>query len=92
MCNLTGGRCIKKRVNNNLQTFCTKIFDNKFSKIDGIISGVDFESNLDLELKRRLEQCKNPGFYLESKVIKGANISLIKILKALFEDNGMNLN
>ena len=91
-CNTTTERCIKTRINNNLQTFCEKIFDNELSKIDGIISGADFGRNVDLEIKRRLEQCKNPGKYHGSDVNKGANQSLIKIFKVLLHDKGMNLN
>jgi hypothetical protein len=68
------------------------MLDNQLSKIDGILSGHDFGSNVDLEIKRRLEQCKNPGFYLESNVVKGADQSLINVFKVLLNDNGMNLN
>ncbi len=68
------------------------MLDNQLSKIDGILSGYDFGNNVDSEIKRRLDECKNPGFYLESNVVRGADQSLIKVFKVLLNDNGMDLN
>lgn len=92
-CDQISKRCVNKRINNNLQAFCEKIFNNSFYEKDGILSGVDsFGTNVHSEIMNRLSRCQNPGFYQGSDVIVGANDSLNRGLNILLQDTGNHLN
>ncbi|CAF0729418.1 unnamed protein product [Brachionus calyciflorus] len=90
-CDLESKRCIKKRINNNLQVLCEKIFDNNLNKKDGILTGVNFESNIHNEIMNKLDKCKRPGFYKNSDVPKLASDRLFRAFNVLLRDNGIKL-
>lgn len=91
-CDPISSKCVKTRINNNLQSVCEKIFDNAVFKKDGILSGVDdFGSNVNSEIIHRLDTCKSPGFYHGSDVPVGANKTLIRVFNVLLQDRGIKL-
>ena len=60
--------CEKKRVDNNLQVFCEKIFSNEYFPNDGLLSGITltndkFRNDLDKVLKK----CIEPGYYRQNE-------------------------
>lgn len=91
-CDPSTNRCVKSRINNNLQAICEKIFDNIYNKADGILTASDLSSNVKSEIKRRLDECKSPGFYHDSDVPLGANSTLIRVFNILLNDYGIKLN
>jgi len=91
-CDLKQNKCVQKRVNNNLQAFCAKLFYNEFNKHDGTLSGAlsSFDSNVQAEIERRLNTCKLPGFYSsDSQVPVAAKMSLIRAFEILLNDKGV---
>ena len=84
-------KCIGKRVNNNLQAVCEKIFDNNLNKVDGILTGINFESNSHEEIMNRLKQCKNPGFYKNSDIPEKAKYRISRAFVNLLLDEGIKL-
>jgi hypothetical protein len=92
-CDPNTKHCIGFRVNNNLQSLCEKIFNNTFLREDGLLSGIsDFGSNIEHEIKGRLNVCISPGFYKETSVVKNADTKLLNVFRELLNDRGMNKN
>ena len=91
-CDPQAKKCIGRRVNNNLQSLCEKIFNNTWNVEDGVLSGLMMTmlgENIRYEMKRRLSNCQQPGFYLNSSnVVKGADKNLINVFRRLLSDKG----
>lgn len=92
-CDSRTKKCATRRVNNNLQAVCEKIFDNPFLRSDGVISGLLDEASsvsesVKHELQRRLESCKRPGTLKKAgNVTRGADAKLVNIFRMLLNTN-----
>ncbi|RNA06432.1 FAM69C-like [Brachionus plicatilis] len=84
-------KCIGKRVNNNLQAVCEKIFDNDLNKLDGILTGIQFESNTHDEIMNKLKICKKPGTYKNSDIPDMTDHRISRTLANLLLDEGIKL-
>jgi hypothetical protein len=88
-CDPSRKKCIRSRINNNLQSLCEKIFDNEWLKWDGVLTGMsEISSNIKHEMERRLDNCRKPGYYLNTNITKSADKSLYNIFRVLLNDRG----
>lgn len=89
-CNPTTQKCSLTRINNNLQAFCHKIFNNSNLPLNGILSGVvNFGSNIHSEILSRLQRCQSPGFYQNTDIPIGTNESISRSLSILLQHDGL---
>jgi hypothetical protein len=73
-------KCYNHRINNNLQTFCSKILYNSFDSSQSVIGN----RNVDTKLGDLLNVCSNPGFFNNTNIKIGANKDLVeKLLKSI---------
>ena len=98
-CNLQTKKCEMKRVDNNLQVICEKIFSNPFFPNEGLITGVKLKNEkLKNDLDQILNKCIEPGYYKlnESnnedgqRVKTGASHDIIIEMINLFNTNQFN--
>ena len=73
-CNLTTMQCGLSRVNNNLQSFCEKIFDNYYIKDDALLINSIEDGGL---TKLLIKQCSMPGYLKNTNIPVKASMSLI---------------
>lgn len=82
-------KCATSRVNNNLQSFCEKIFNNTINPELGVLTGTSFGSNIESEIVARLERCQRPGFFKNTDIPVGANESISRSLNILLQHQGL---
>jgi hypothetical protein len=75
--------CIERRINNNLQSICEHIFDNKLDE-DALISNRKELNKTNPLLVKYLDMCKLPGLFKNSDIPVEADKSLIKKLSNSF--------
>lgn len=86
-CNATSGKCALKRINNNLQTTCEKIFNNSINAEDGILSKPKlFKRNIEHAILSHLNECQNPGYFMNSNVPVASNNSLISVFNIILKN------
>lgn len=85
------GKCLTSRVNNNLQAFCEKIFNNSVTPALGLLSGVqDLGTNVHSEIMSRLDRCQSPGlFRVNTDIPIYANESISRSLNILLQHDGL---
>lgn len=90
------GKCISKRVNNNLQMICEKIFSNPYIAQEGLITGLKLiNTNFKNKLLAVLDKCITPGYYQEStnisnmydRVKVGANYDVANEIRVLINSD-----
>ena len=79
--------CLLKRINNNLQTLCEKIFSNPYIQTDALFSNIQLDKDNEQKLKSILKQCTLPGTYKRSDVPIEADQKLIEEFKTILTKN-----
>ena len=77
-CDSKSKKCEMKRIDNNLQVICEKIFSNPFFPNEGLITGVQLlNEKLKNQLNKILDKCIEPGFYNHSEVKIGSGNEIV---------------
>ncbi|CAF1454307.1 unnamed protein product, partial [Didymodactylos carnosus] len=90
-CDRKTQKCHSRRINNNLQVLCEKIFLAHKENFDhGLLDDIPFRMN-DV-LTKYLKQCSLPGRYKTTLIPNGAPISLMRLMQAMFEQETRNIS
>ncbi len=84
-CDLTQKKCNLDRINDNLQSICEKIFDNTFIEEDALLSHLNTDDSVSINLLVR--KCAEPSFFNNSNIpLKAGSSKMFNELSAVLKN------